>query len=167
MKRCRRMARLNLCVSSSSSSGFLLRLLSRSTLFQTRNFARALFRKIDCVSEKCHLHHPLSPDFWTHVGTSVMALSVLLCIGEEKALFVGARPFSSGIIGEAIKTAVIFPSGAACAQATVHSCTCAFDFETPLEKNFRFHTRSLPFSRLPPDIPRYPSSRFPVPSVCF
>ena len=49
-------------------------------------------------------------------------------------LFVGVRPFSSGITGEAVKTAVILQSGAACAQAVLHMRTCAFDLETPSER---------------------------------
>jgi hypothetical protein len=96
------------------------------------------------VTEECHLHHLFFCAFWINFGTWLMALTALLWLYEEKALFVGVRPFSSGITGEAVKTTVIFQSGAACALAALHSCTCTFDFETPSEKNFTFHTRSIP-----------------------
>jgi hypothetical protein len=109
-----------------------------------------------------------------------MALSALLWLCEGKALFVVVRPSSSGITGEAVNEAVIFQRVVACIQAVVHSCTCAFDFETPSERVLavpflrlpfiRLHVSyslDSPFSGLTPDTPRYPSFRLPVPSVCF
>jgi hypothetical protein len=54
----------------------------------------------------------------------LMALRALLWLREKKALFVVVRPSSSGITGEAVKTAVFYRSVAACAQAVFYICIC-------------------------------------------
>jgi hypothetical protein len=48
---------------------------------------------------------PFLSSFWTYFCPWLMALSALLRLRQEKALFVTVRPSSSGITFETVKTA--------------------------------------------------------------